>query len=106
MEQLAAAAAAQGSEGGVIGGGTPSGGRRGEPLGARRAHGGRPARALNPSVRAARARRPSERLARFPPRLARDRGWGEGDREREGRHGSEGTVLSGLGKGRGSEAMR
>lgn len=97
MEQLAAAAAAQGSDGR---GGTLRR-RRGERLGARRARGQRPARALNPSVRAARARRPSGRRARSADADLESRG-----REREGRPGQEGTVLPGLGKGRGPEAMR
>ncbi|XP_027459035.1 uncharacterized protein LOC113927410 [Zalophus californianus] len=60
--------------------------------------GGRPAGALNPWLRAARARRP-------PGRRRVARGW-LGNGGRGVRLRPEGTLLPGLGKGRGAETMR
>lgn len=102
MEQLAAAAAAQGSDLGAGGHPLAGGGASGSEHRERTAQ--RPARALNPSLRAAGLGGPGGG-GRASQRLACDRG-GAGGGGREGRPGPQGTVLPGLGKGRGAEAMR
>lgn len=96
MEQLAAAAAAQGSDLGV--GGHPLAGGGASRSEDRERTARRPAGALNPWLRAARARRPPGRR-----RVARDPlgSGGRGVRLRP-----EGTLLPGLGKGRGAKTMR
>lgn len=101
MEQLAAAAAAQGSDFGGVGAGTlRRAAGRAAPSTASARHGGRPApltlRCALPRLHGLWG---SGRVLLTP---ARD----PGSAGREGRPRPEGTVLPGLGKGRGAETMR